>query len=70
MDALYDLAAVFPEMEQVSEPEPQPPRLALGNPQAGCEVCGRPYAALWLYARTWRCPAHPPEQSYYRRGRR
>lgn len=41
----------------------QPPATAradrrLGNPGAGCEVCGRGYAALWLVSKTWRCAAH------------
>lgn len=69
MDTVYSLMAVFPEMTQVADPaEPDPVR-AIGNPNAGCETCGRPYAALWVGARTWRCPAHPPETSRYNRGR-
>lgn len=72
LDALYDVAAVFPGMEQVVTKPITDARveLVLGNPQAGCEVCGRPYAALWLAARTWRCPLHPPGKSAYYRGNR
>jgi len=32
----------------------------LGNPHAGCEICGKPFAGVWVVAKTWRCPAHPP----------
>jgi hypothetical protein len=41
----------------------------LGNPDAGCEICGAPYAGPWIAARTWRCAAHPPGPEHYRRNR-
>ena len=60
VEALFNLAAAFPAMHPLparSGP-PEPPVKVLGNPAAGCEVCGRPYAAPWIVARTWRCGAH------------
>jgi hypothetical protein len=44
-----------------------PVRKRLGNPDAGCELCGRGHAGLWVGARTWRCPEHPPADETYRR---
>lgn len=73
MDAIYDLAQVFPDMEEI-EVKPLTDadvQLVLGNPQAGCDFpgCGRPYAALWIAARAWRCQMHPPSDEIYRRRR-
>lgn len=69
LDVLFALAAqlgatVHTEDESV---EIVPTNRRLGNPQAGCELCGRSHAALWIGARTWRCPAHPPADETYRR---
>jgi hypothetical protein len=30
----------------------------LGRADAGCDICRAPYAAYWIVAGTWRCPAH------------
>lgn len=71
IEVIYTLASVLGAVtiteEQVAEPEPSPRRL--GNPQAGCELCGRGYAALWIAARTWRCRLCPPSNDTYRRRR-
>lgn len=73
MDAIYDLAQVFPDMEEidVTAAEDAERKVMLGNPQAGCDFpgCGRPYAALWITARAWRCQMHPPSVETYRRRR-
>jgi hypothetical protein len=30
----------------------------LGDPNAGCSICGRGFSALWIVARLWLCPLH------------
>lgn len=53
------------------EPPPQPDRRTLGTPTAGCALpgCGRPFAALWIVAGLWACPAHSLIPISYRRNR-
>lgn len=60
VEAVFNLAASFPRLTQLSAPSrpAQAPARVLGNPAAGCDICGAPYAAPWLVARVWRCGAH------------
>jgi hypothetical protein len=71
MTALFTVAAKLGAAmvgEEQAKPS-RPARVRLGNPDAGCELCGRSHAGLWLGARTWRCPEHPPADEHYRRRR-
>jgi hypothetical protein len=60
-------AAVIDATEAEAKPEPERRTRPFGRDGAGCELCGRNYAALWVGARTWRCPKHPPADDTYRR---
>lgn len=69
VEVIYTLATVL-GASTVTEPQvtrAEPSVRRLGNPQAGCELCGRGYAALWIAARTWRCRLCPPSNETYRR---
>lgn len=69
LDVLFTVASLLGAtviVEAQTDDVPVSPR-RLGDPHAGCELCGRGYAALWIAARTWRCPMHPPVDEHYRR---
>lgn len=65
-DVLQDIVFTVAEamgVTEVSQGHYTKPAVALdkrrlGNPHAGCEVCGRGYAGLWLVALVWRCADH------------
>jgi len=73
-DILFSLAEAFEgvEMEDITDAPPKPKERItrpLGNPNAGCSICGRGYAALWIVARLWACPQHSLIPIKYRRSR-
>jgi hypothetical protein len=73
-EAVWAIAGVFPDATG-SEPGPPPPpppkhKLRLGNPDAGCAICGRAFAALWIVGGLWACPAHSLIPINYRKGPR
>lgn len=62
-EILFDVASTLgvTEMAELSdEPPTEKPRnnRPLGDPAAGCSICGRGFSALWIVARLWACPLH------------
>lgn len=58
------------EMTDITDAPAQPERPAsrpLGDPNAGCSICGRGFSALWIVARLWACPLHSLIPIKYRR---
>jgi hypothetical protein len=73
-DVLFSLADAFEVvgMDDIADAPLKPKERVtrpLGNPDAGCSICGRGYAALWIVARLWACPQHSLIPIRYRRSR-
>lgn len=71
-DVVFNLSAALgvTEMRDVTEtPRADKPvsTRPLGDPNAGCSVCGRAFSALWIAAGLWVCPAHSLIPIRYRR---